>query len=398
MSDAQQLGTTYQKVLMLTGQPQDMEPYLAIMPDVALMPVQDVMHDKAALRERVADSFMASECDVIILDSRQPLDLATLCRAIREYPAGKESHVLVMTHSEQDWAACMSLNVDDVVRVKPNEPVMASLATVMARYMRALTQRQLLAEKSRQAQTAIETAAEYGALLHFMDAAEKQNELKTLAQLVVRQLASRSLEALVQISSPDEFVVFPSEGAPATHYAILKKLTATDARTIEHDRFLGFRYGSVTLLVSNAPHKDPEKYGNLKDSLAQLCTIADARARSIIIRRSVNEQHDQMLEVMAVIRGASKNFHEHTQHVMVELGQELEIAASTYDMPAEDEAKLVAIANKARDKLDAMHENREIIESHFMELIGAMTGLKTLIDPPSTKIEQEDEGDSVQLF
>ncbi len=395
MSD-DQFGTTQQKVLMLTGQPQDMEPFLSIMPDVALMPVQDVLHDKAALRERVADSFMASQCDVIIIDSRQAIDLATLCRAIREYPAGKESHVLVMTHSEQDWATCMSLNVDDVVRVKPNEPVMASLATVMARYMRALTQRQLLEEKSRQAQSAIEAAAEYGSLLHVMEAAEKQLDLKGLAQLVVRHLAQRSLDAIVEISSPDRSIRCPESGAPAAHYSILTKLAAAEARTVEHDRLLGYRYGIITLLVTNAPHKDPAKYGNLKDSLAHLCAIVEARARGII-KQSINDQHAQMLDVMEVIRNASKGFHEYTHRVMVELGQELELAAGTFDMPAEDESKLLFIANTARDKLDAMHENREVIESHFLELIATMGSLKSLIDPPA-KQQGAAEADSVELF
>lgn len=392
-----QFGTSRQKVLMLTGQPQDMEPFLALMPDVALMPVQDVLHDKSALRERVADSFMASQCDVIIIDSRHAIDLATLCRAIREYPSGKESHVLVMTHSEQDWATCMGLNVDDVVRVKPNEPVMASLATVMARYMRALTQRQLLEEKSQQAQSAIEAAAEYGSLLHVMEAAEKQLDLNGLAQLVVRHLAQKSLDAIIEINAPEGRIRSPEAGAPASHYAIITKLAAAETRTVELDRLLGYRYGVITLLVTNAPHKDPGKFGNLKDSLAHLCAIVEARARSIIIKQSINTQHAQMLEVMEVIRGASKGFHEYTHRVMVELGQELELAASTFDMPAEDESKLLTIANTARDKLDAVHENREMIESHFLELIAAMGSLKTLIDPPDQQQETPD-ADSVELF
>lgn len=386
-----------QKVLMLTGQPQDMEPYLALMPDVALMPVQDVMHDPLALRERVADSFMASECDVIIIDSRQSLDLPTVCRAIREYPAGKESHVLVMTHSEQDWAACMSLNVDDVVRVKPNEPIMASLATVMARYMRALTQRQLLEEKSRQAQTAIETAAEYGALLRFMDSAEKQQDLGSLAHLLVRQLAGKGLDAIVDITSANEKVVYPADGAPAAHYAILGKLSVATARTAELDRFLGFHYGALTLLVTNAPHRDPEKYGSLKDTLAHLCSIADSRARNILIKRSINEQHAQMLTVLEDIRNAEKGFHEFTQRIMGELGKELEFAAVTFDMPAEDEAKLLSIAGNARDKFDALHESREIAEHRFVELVTTMSGLKALIDPPNSPHEQ-DQGDAIELF
>lgn len=392
-----QLNSSQKKVLMLTGQPQDMEPFLAIMPDVALMPVHDVLDNAAALRERVIDSFMASQCDVIVIDCRAPLDLPTLCRAIRAYPIGKQSHVLVMTHSEQDWATCMSLNVDDVVRVKPNEPVMASLATVMARYMRALTQRQMLEEKSRQAQSAIETAAEYGALLHFMDSADKQNELRDLAQLVVRQLAAKALDAIVMISTHEDNLIIPAQGAPATHYGIIKKLAESDARTVELDRFLGFRYGAVTLLVTNAPFHERDKYGQLKDSLAHLCAIAEARAKTLVIKRSINDQHDQMLEVMSVIRSASKGFHEYTQRVMMELGQELEVAASTFDMPAEDEAKLLFISSTARDKLDAVHENRDIIESHFMELIAAMSILKNLIDTPVTTASDE-SGDAVELF
>lgn len=386
-----------QKVLMLSGQPDDMEPYLALMPDVALMPVQDVLHDSTALRERVADSFMASECDVIIIDSRQPLDLPTLCRAIRAYPVGKESHVLVMTHSEQDWATCMGLNVDDVVRVKPSEPIMASLATVMARYMRALTQRQLLEEKSRQAQTAIETAAEYGALLRFMDSAEKQQDLNSLALLIVRQLAGKGLDAIVDITSTHDKVVYPPEGAPAAHYVILSKLSVAKARTAELDRFLGCTNGALTLLVTNAPYRDPEKYGNLKDTLAHLCSIADSRARNIMIKRSINEQHTQMLAVLEVIQNASKGFHEFTQQIMGELGKELEFAAGTFDMPAEDEAKLLSIASKARDKLDAMHESREMTEHQFVELIATMSGLKALIDPPNLSNE-EDQSDAIELF
>lgn len=386
-----------QKVLMLTGQPLDMEPYLALMPDVALMPVQDVMHDAMALRERVTDSFMASECDVIIIDSRQALDLPTVCRAIREYPAGKESHVLVMTYSEQDWATCMSLNVDDVVRVKPNEPIMASLATVMARYMRALTQRQLLEEKSRQAQMAIETAAEYGALLRFMDSAEKLQDLNSLAHLIVRHLAGKGLDAIVNITSANDKVVYPPDVAPAAHYAILSKLSVATARTAELDRFLGYRYGAITLLVSNAPHRNPEKYGSLKDALAHLCAIADSRARNIMIKRSINEQHAQMLTVLEDIRNAAKGFHEFTQRIMGDLGKELEFAASTFDMPAEDEAKLLSIAGNARDKLDALHDSREITEHQFVELISAMSGLKTLIDPPNSSDDQ-DQSDAIELF
>lgn len=389
--------TSKQKVLMLTGQPNDMEPYLALMPDVALMPVQDVMHDPLALRERVVDSFMASECDVIVIDSRQPIDLPTVCRAIREYPAGKESHVLVMTHSEQDWATCMNLNVDDVVRVKPSEPIMASLATVMARYMRALTQRQLLEEKSRQAQTAIETAAEYGALLRFMDSAEKQQDLSSLAHLLVRQLAGKGLDAIVDITSANEKVVYPPEGAPAAHYAILGKLSVATTRTAELDRFLGFRYGAISLLVTNAPYRDPEKYGNLKDTLAHLCSIADSRARNIMIKRSINEQHAQMLAVLEVIRNAAKGYHEFSQRIMGELGKELEFAAGTFDIPAEDEAKLLSIAGNARDKLDAMHESREMTEHQFVELISTMSGLKALIDPPNSSNEQ-DQSDAIELF
>lgn len=388
--------STQKKVLMLTQHPQDMEPFLTIMPDVALMPVHD-LQDAAALRERVADSFMACEPDVIVIDSRSPLDLPTLCRAIRAYPMGKESHVLVMTHNEQDWVTCMGLNVDDVVRVKPNEPVMASLALVMARYMRALTQRQLLAEKSKQAQTAIEIAAEYGSLLHFMDAAEKQKELTGLAALVLHHLAAKSLEAIVHVSTHDGEMLFPATGAPTTHYGIIKKLARSETRTVELERFLGFRYGAVTLLVTNAPFQDSDKYGQLKDSLAHVCAITETRAKNIIIKESIGNQHEQLLELMHIMRDASKKFHAYTHKIMLELGQQLELAATTLDLQAEDEAKLLFISSTARDKLDAVHENRDIIEGHFSELIAAVSILKALIEVPATDARNA-SAEQIEIF
>ena len=94
-----------------------------------------------------------------------------------EYPAGRESHVVIMTHDARDWMQCMDFDVDDIVYVKPAEPFLASYATVMARFMRTCTANTNLRAWPAGINNAIVTAAEYGALLHFMEAAESRTEL-----------------------------------------------------------------------------------------------------------------------------------------------------------------------------------------------------------------------------
>lgn len=384
-----------ERVLLLTPRPESVERFLTLMPDIALVPVQDV--DGTQLRDRVTDAFMACQPDIIVIDSRTALDLSSLCRLLREYPAGRECHLSIMTHSAKDWVMCMNLDVDDIVYIDPEENFLTSFATVMARYMRALAQRQMLVEKSRQVHCAITTAAEYGALLHFMDAAEKRADLLGLAELVLRNLAGRSLEAVVHIAANDEALVYPTENVPTMHSNIVRKLAASEARIVQLDRFLGFRYGVFSLLVVNAPFSDTVEYGRLKDYIAHLCAIAESRAKGIIVKESIGQHHQQLQEVLGVLRDVTRGFNDYTQKIMQEMSLSLEKYAVTFDLQANEEDQLLAIAMQTGEKLDALLDNHDIVEKHFLNVITTMSKLKALIDLPGQG-NDELAGDAVEIF
>lgn len=302
----------------------------SVLPDVYMVSVSTQLDD--ALKDAVTDAFMQADPSLIVVDCRQRLDILAWVTLIREYPAGRESHVVIMTHDARDWMQCMDFDVDDIVYVKPAEPFLASYATVMARFMRTLALRTQIFERGQQVHNAIVTAAEYGALLHFMEAAESRTELADLVSLVLKRLQEKNLEALIHVTTPSGIYFHPLENVPEAHIQLTKKLANSPQRMIAFERFLGFRYGGFTLLVTNAPFEDPHQYGRIKDSLAHLCALAESRAKSILVKQSIQEHHQKMLGMLDVIREVTNSFHGYTQKVMQDLTTSIEQAAITFDM------------------------------------------------------------------
>jgi hypothetical protein len=246
--------------------------------------------------------------------------------------------------------------------------------------------------------TAMSSASEMGTVAVFAEKVQVCMELYRLANLIHVCLGDLNLEGVVQFIFDNDISLYPAD-VPASYLRLLQNASESETRIISHGRFLLFSFDHVQLLVSNAPFLDQERYGRLRDVLAHVVSIAEARAKTLKVNTLLKIQQDNARMVMALLGMAAADNRSSVKSIMTSLSDSLRAMAMGFDLNMEQEAQLLALSENALNSLEGLQETTMAVEVHFRSLLQQLDEASSLLQAPP---EEEQLGESldskIELF
>lgn len=231
--------------------------------------------------------------------------------------------------------------------------------------------------------TAMSSASEMGTVAVFAEKVQGVMELHRLANLVLTCLSDLSVDGVVQFTFDDDTSVFPPD-ASLSSQRLLHNAHQTDARIVSHGRFLLFCFDHVQLLVTDAPHLDPDRYGRLRDVLAHVVSIAESRAKALKVNTLLKIQQDNTRMVMMLLEMASVDNRNSVKEIMTDMSLAMRSMAMSFDLNMEQESMLLGLSEKALNSLEGLQEATSAVEEHFRSLLQQLDTASNLLQSADT--------------
>jgi hypothetical protein len=177
--------------------------------------------------------------------------------------------------------------------------------------------------------TAMSSASEMGTVAIFAEKVQGVMDLHRLAHLIHACLKDLRLDGVIQFVFDDDITLFPVD-VSLSYQRLLHSARESDARIVSQGRFLLFSFDHIQLLITDAPYLDEERYGRLRDVLAHLVSIAEARAKTLKVNTLLKIQQDNTRMVMMLLEMASQDNRNSVKDIMTGLSDSLRLMATHY--------------------------------------------------------------------
>jgi hypothetical protein len=246
--------------------------------------------------------------------------------------------------------------------------------------------------------TAMSSASEMGTVAIFAEKVQAAMDLHRLAHLIHACLKDLRLDGVIQFVFDDDITLFPAD-VSLSYQRLLHSARESDARIVSQGRFLLFSFDHIQLLITDAPYLDEERYGRLRDVLAHLVSIAEARAKTLKVNTLLKIQQDNTRMVMMLLEMASQDNRNSVKEIMTGLSDSLRLMAMGFDLNLEQEAKLLGLSERALNSLEGLQEATSTAEVHFRSLLQQLDTASNLLQSVEDAQPAIDESDSrVELF
>jgi CheY-like chemotaxis protein len=259
--------------------------------------------------------------DLVLVDIVMPgYSGYELCSDLKQDPATRDIPVILLSGmvNLEEFMAGHDAGAEDFL-AKPFQAV--ELRHVVAQTLHNVAERKRLAQDAQEAfstaMVAMSSAAELGVVLQFIRDSHACSDYRQLADAVVAACSEWGLSASIRLQGHDGDLARSRAGdATALESTILQRL-ADFGRLIDFSHRTAVNYPQVTLMISDMPTQEPERYGRLRDHLAILAEAADARMHALDDGLRLLGKHQTLLNVLHQTQAALHDIdrrHRHSQN------------------------------------------------------------------------------------
>lgn len=247
------------------------------------------------------------------------------------------------------------------------------LALHRAASSRALAEQASTAFKT--AMTAMTTASEVGSVLRFIQTTFACADHACLADALIDACGQYGLTASVQIrAAAGTFSRNASGQSSALEAAVLGRLSGM-GRIVDFSRRSAFNYPRATLMITDMPVEDTERYGRLRDHLILMAEGADAAAAAIDNATAAVAQARNLQALVARTRAALLDIdrqrdkdREKASRVMEDMVTDVERAFLHLGLTELQEEHVSEIVRGATQRVVAILSEKPVTDAH-MKLI-----------------------------
>lgn len=244
--------------------------------------------------------------------------------------------------------------------------------------------------------TAMSSASEMGVVAFYAQSVQNISDMSRLAQQTLRCLNDLSVKGFVQFSFDEHVEIYPKE-ISETFRDLLDWTRTSEHRIVSHGRFLIFNFENAQFLITDAPVEDPDKCGRLRDVIAHIVSIAEARAKTIKVNELLKEQQENTRMVMMLLEMASRDNRNSVKTIMMDQAMALREIAMGLDLTLEQEKAMLNLSERAMESLECLHEATDAVEIHFRSLLLQLDQAAKLLKTEEVA-EQQDIETNVELF
>lgn len=249
----------------------------------------------AASGEEALRRIRAEQPDLVLTDIVMPgMSGLEMCSALKGDETTREIPVIFMSGamSLDEFLAGHAAGGEDFLE-KPFQP--AGLRHIVAQTLHNIDERRRLALDVQSAfstaMVAMSSAAEIGVVLNFIRKSFACQDYVGLADAVVAACAEFGLNACVRLRGRGGLLARNRNGTSSTLEKSILERMAGFGRIIDFSHRTAISYDRVTLMITDMPRDDVERYGRLRDHLAILAESVDARVSALDDRLQVETKN-----------------------------------------------------------------------------------------------------------
>lgn len=297
--------------------------------------------------------------NVVLLDISLPrLDGFAVCRKWRALPDRPRSAVIFVSgyDTPEDRLTAYGAGGDDFIQ-KTTDP--EELRIKVQRIGNFLQTQALLDAHSKSAQSAAFAAmmsmSEQGHIIEFLRRSFACHDYATLAAALADSLTAYGIEGMLQLRGRAGTTALNLGEAQALETSVLESMS-TMGRIVEFRSRAVVNYERASILVRNLPVHDTDKVGRLKDHLAILAEVTDARVQALDNQAKLERQSAGVRGTLAKLRRQVETFRQSNQKFNYERrlaledarrGIENELALLT--LSEDQERRVLSIVQGAED-------------------------------------------------
>ena len=345
---------------------------------------------EAADGESVQELARAENPALILLDiAMAGIDGYETCRRLRAEPGISEIPVIFVSAeiTQEDRLAAYAAGGDDFIG-KPVHP--DELRAKIAITIKHASERQRLSGDAQAAfstaMTAMSAAGEQGVVIDALRKCLVCGDLEGLADAILASCAEYGLDACIRVDGKFG-TVFRSLGGMASgvEVGVLNKLTGGDP-ILSLGRQTVFNYGGLTLLIKTMPVSDPDQLGRMRDNLALIVSVGDARLQALNNELMLNERKlilKQLLErallALADIDGRYQANRATTEQILQDMLDGMGVAFFRLGLTDEQEEAVQKMLVQSAKRISGLYQNGLSVADHLAALRG-------LVDASATKL------------
>jgi len=238
--------------------------------------------------------------------------------------------------------------------------------------------------------TAMSSASEMGVVAFYAQSVQNISDMGRLAQQTLRCLKDLSVQGFIQFSFEDSVHIYP-ENISRNYLDLLNRTKESELRIVSQGRFFIFNFDNAQFLITDAPVDNPDKYGRLRDVIAHIVSIAEARAKTIKVNGMLIQQQENTRMVISLLEMASRDNRSSVRTIMTDLSMSLREISTGLDLTLEQETAMLQLSEKALGSLESLHETTDAIEIHFRSLLFQLDQAAKLLKTDDVVVQQEIE-------
>ena len=328
--------------------------------------------------------------DLIITDIVMPEGTGyDLCRSIKEDEAIRDIPVVFMSGEVDldEYLAGHDVEGEDFLP-KPFEP--AELRHLVSQTLSNMEARHQLARDARSAfstaMVAMSSAAELGVVLQFIRNSYGCRDYATLADAVVAACADYGLSGCVRLKGRMGDVARNRKGdSSPLERGVLERMSSF-GRIMDFKHRTSISYPHVTVMITDMPLEDGDRYGRLRDHLMVLAESADARVQALDDSLEVAAKHHTLSSLLSHAREAladigqrHRNNKNDTRVIMHTMLHTVEQSFAHLHLTSEQEDYLAGVMHGAVRQVMDLFEQGLAIDDH----LSALTQLLKAGDTPA---------------
>lgn len=316
--------------------------------------------------------------DIILMDIAMPgMNGWETCQAIKENPNTRHIPVLFVSalNTLEDRLSSYRAGGEDYIS-KPidiNELKHKIQILLAIKLSVAMLDARLKSANS-VAMTAMSNSSELGVIIQFMENSLRCKGLEALSSIIFEALEQYGLNGSMVIRPENSEQRFFSNAVLTPLETQLLDMSRDGARIVTIGKRAIFNSPLLSLLIKDMPEKDTERMGRLRDHIAMLLTLSEARVESLLNEElaqkyrssSVHQAVTEASKSVAHVEKTMKMFQQKAKNIMDHLMLDMESELLKLMLEEQAESTLLDLIRHAQEKLDdTFDESIEI--DHLMD-------------------------------
>jgi len=243
---------------------------------------------------------------------------------------------------------------------------------------------------------AITTANEHSALVDFFRNSEDASNYQEIVELLFASASAYRCEVSAELRCQDGELLFCQNDAIKDEHARVIKRLKLKGRLVEEKGMLCINHGKISLLASELPLDDIDRYGCIRDNLMVLASGANSVIDSLDAGVKLAHERKNLYKIVKGTHQAMEKVEKgigdqirKTSKVQNSFIQELASAVNELKQSPEDKARILDMLASGKKNLSKVLMETFVLDENFVDIISKLEKTYSVVESAEKNTQSE---------